>query len=306
MSILNYKFLQYQLWLDCSNNCRFCMNRLEKDVVDKKESIDFYIQKIKEGELKDFTELGIIGGEFFNGQLETKEIHDKFYEFIGLVADHIKEGIIKKFDFTTSLIFKDLSEIYEFLDFINKKCGSLDALLLCTSYDTIYRFHNQKGLELWENAIFSLHEKYPTLKIHVETILTQDFINKVLSGEHDIKAFAKKYNVHVDYIAPLTDHHGSSRFEVAKILPDFYPTRDSFFAFMQKVSEEKTVDLKALGSREIMSHTLYALVNGKPKKYIDKEKDLKEIGGIPTSIGYVDDNTPINYDIMAFRSLLNA
>lgn len=299
---MDNKFIQYKLWSDCSNNCRFCMNQLEKDA-DKIDVLDYYIGNIVKGELDDYNELGIQGGEFFNGQLDEPGVRDKFYQMIDLIVDKINQKIIRKFDVTTSLIYKDLTELFYFIDYISSRCG-IDCLLICTSYDTIYRFHNSAGLKLWENAIFALHERYPQLKIHCETIITQDFINKVLSGEHDIAKFAQKYRVHVDYLEPFTDHHGSSRFEWAKRLPMFYPTRESFVKFLEKVAADKTVDLKSLFNRHIRSHTAYILINGKPFPYYNRQFDQKGMGGIATDPGYIDSDISMNYDVMSFRSLI--
>lgn len=278
------------------------MNQLEKDA-DKLFVLDHFIEHIKAGELDDYNELGIQGGEFFNGQLDNPKVHQRFYQFVELITQKIKSGIIRKFDVTTSLIFKDLTELFYFIDFVDQRCG-IDCLLLCTSYDTIYRFHNANGLKLWENAIFALHERYPNLKIHCETIVTQDFIDKVLSGQHDIAAFKQKYNVHVDYLEPFTDHHGSSRIQWAQRLPKFYPTRQSFLKFLEKVSKDGTVDLKSLFNRQIRSHTAYILIDGVPHAYYNRQKDLKGMGGIQTDPGYIDSDISMNYDVISFRSLI--
>lgn len=62
-------------------------------------------------------------------------------------------------------------------------------ILICTSYDTIARFLTPKKLENWKTNMQWLHEKYPEIKVHTEIILTEDFMQKVLSGKFDIEKF---------------------------------------------------------------------------------------------------------------------
>ena len=53
------KFIQYQLWQDCRNGCKFCSERCQK-LVDKKLALDFTINKLDDPEVFDYEEVGIM------------------------------------------------------------------------------------------------------------------------------------------------------------------------------------------------------------------------------------------------------
>ena len=97
-------FIQYELWKDCSNACKFCFNRGQQDL-DKIESLNFVIDKLDDEELNDYNEIGFIGGEFFDTQLDNKEVRTLFYKLIDKCIDKIKSNKIDKLYITTALLF---------------------------------------------------------------------------------------------------------------------------------------------------------------------------------------------------------
>lgn len=80
----------------------------------------------------------------------------------------------------SSLIFDVSKHITQYIDFL-KQINLIDFFMLCTSYDTKYRFKSEKNKNQWINNVHLLNELL-TNNVHTEIIITQDFINKVLSN----------------------------------------------------------------------------------------------------------------------------
>ena len=67
------RFIQFELWKDCSLGCKFCFNKKQKDV-NKIESLQFVLNKLDDSEMLDYNEIGFIGGEFFNNELKDNDV----------------------------------------------------------------------------------------------------------------------------------------------------------------------------------------------------------------------------------------
>ena len=65
-TIVNTKFIQFELWHDCNNRCKFCHSCTLGDI-DKIKSIDFISEKLDRKEILDeIGTIGLIGGEIFD------------------------------------------------------------------------------------------------------------------------------------------------------------------------------------------------------------------------------------------------
>ena len=250
------KFIQYELWKDCKCGCAFCYNKGEPSS-NKLHRLNLVKEKLLSEEIDLFDEIGFIGGEFFDGQLENLEIKNRFYELFKICSDRYKDLKLNKICICTSLIFDVKNYLLDFLEFL-KELNLLSITVLCTSYDTKYRFYTEERENLWKNNLIYLHEKYPTLKIHTETLLTQDFINKVLNDEFDIITFCKEYYTTIDYIEPSSGFYYNNKIEMAKKLPDFFPTKRSFIEFIKKtVFEQQSINLNDLLNPHLRANVLY-------------------------------------------------
>ena len=89
------RFMQFELWKDCKNNCKFCFNKCLPDI-DKIDNLDYIISKLNDVFSDNFNEIGFIGGEIFDDQLKDKEVHDKFYQMFSIVISKAKANKIKK------------------------------------------------------------------------------------------------------------------------------------------------------------------------------------------------------------------
>ena len=152
--------IQVRLWNDCSNNCDFCSLGNKKKITrpeDKRERI------LKLLELTD-DKIGIIGGEFFEGQLKGCE--DEWLTMI-------KNLSCSDLFITANLIYKSylLKETLEIRP----------DILLCTSYDTVGRFKNHNLKEDWLGRVNSLSNVFCTI-IPTQNMINDTFIDKIKCG----------------------------------------------------------------------------------------------------------------------------
>ena len=282
------KFIQYALWNDCSIGCKFCYNKGQKDI-NKIESLNFVLNKLDEKEVEDYDEIGFIGGEFFNRELEDPEV---LYLFCKLFKKIKEKPWINKIYVTTSLIYDIDRYLKPFLVYLNS-LNLLEKTLLCTSYDTSYRFYTKQREDLWKSNMLELHDEFPQLKTHVETIVTQHFVDAVLNNSFSIKDFCNTYNTRMDFIDPDSGFFYKNKYECQKDIPGFFPTKDSFIKFLYKVGvKRKEIDLKTFLSMDIRSSKAYYLDNGKHHENNNRRNGHGEI--IPDDkekqfdIGFID------------------
>lgn len=299
----NQKFVQYTLWTDCNNNCAFCLHKNNK-VDDKVSNLEFLIPHIKED--NEYNTIGFIGGEFFNKQLNDDRVKILFYKAVDLVLDKIANSQVIRFYVAATLIQKNLADLFEFLNYAKAR-NALDKIVLCTSYDTLYRFHTDAAKSLWIKNIKEIHKAYPEVKIHVDIILTEAFMQSVINNEFSITDFCNELDIDLDFEEPKT---GIDTFKNKLCsLADFFPKRSTFLKFLKKtVLEDETVDAQRLLNRNLMSNKLYIPNNGKFFIITDRNtstvyRDFDTISNkkYATQIGYIDSDIPMYNDVELFR-----
>lgn len=151
--------VQVRLWNDCYNNCSFCSIK-DKNFT-KIEDKKIRIKKLSE--LKD-DKIGIIGGEFFEGQL--KNVETEWLE------------MIKKISCNNLFITANL--IYD--QYLLKETLEIRPdILICTSYDTVGRFKNEIQKEMWLERVNSLNNVFCTI-IPTQDMINDSFIEKIKCG----------------------------------------------------------------------------------------------------------------------------
>ena len=261
------KFIQYQLWQDCRNGCKFCSEKNQPSI-NKIVGLTHTLNKLDDPEVFDYQEVGFIGGELFDNQLDDLEVRELFYELFRKVS----KMHFDKIYIATALIYDINVYLIPFLNFI-KELGIMDKVLLCTSYDLKYRFNKPGKKELWENNMLELYKLFPELKTHVETILTQYFIDAVLSNEFNITDFCNKFHTRIDYIEPASGMYYNNKEDCAKDLPDFFPTKASYIKFLvEKGVKSKEIDLTCLISYQIRASRIYHLDSGQYVCYEDRRQ----------------------------------
>ena len=254
--------LQFELWPDCKNACKFCYltgTRRTTTVDEKRSNLKDALATLKNEELlKDYNAVGFIGGEFFQGQLHNVE--NDWYRLIEYTKTLLEAKKIRELWIATSLISPNFGDLHgTFGRFDYDKLEDDQRIILCTSFDTLGRFAcdveledipeeeipailEEKGFETieelqdylnldplgvaaWLDAIDELKEKYPKLIIHVEVILTQDVINKMIKNS--------------DYFDFLTDKGYIVDFRYPSITRSDCPTVTGIKDYREKLLERR-------------------------------------------------------------------
>ena len=136
------KQLQFELWEECGNGCKWCYlgnnNKYTPKEV-KLNSLQNALDKIQDlSNYPEFDTLSYLGGEFFQGQLKDQEVYDKFMELMRATADLLRQGYIKEVWIYATLTIGSQKDLYDTLELFK---GMTDRFWLLTSYDTMGRFH---------------------------------------------------------------------------------------------------------------------------------------------------------------------
>lgn len=228
------KSIQFELWHECNNLCKMCFLGLENRVTPKETKI----QSLKDAiaNAKSFTGeiIAIIGGEFFQGQIADPEVHELFYQFITLVIDKLNNKEIEIFWVTATLTDKTPADLIEFLTYIKNTWNGNGHLLVCTSYDTIGRFHvKQKELN-WKENMQLITEIDPRIEKNTTMILTNDLIKHYLSNKINFLEFTTTYNTGLMIKHPNAGPYKTLP-EMEAALPGFVPERKNTIRFFKKV-----------------------------------------------------------------------
>lgn len=242
------KFIQFELWKDCSIGCKFCCNKGQPKT-DKVKSLN-RILEILDTDISEYNEIGVIGGELFNGEMRDPEVLSLFYTLL----DKINALKFSKVYLATSLIYNANDYLIPVLDYL-KKLDIINNVWICTSFDPEYRFKTPKHLQLWVNNMLMLNEKYPEVQLHTETIITQHFVDLVLNHNFDIKDFCKRYHTQLDFIEPSSGLFYKDKKDCQSHCPGFFPTKESFIKFIIKIAP--IVNLETMLSMELRSNSLY-------------------------------------------------
>lgn len=301
------RLIQFELWKDCSNNCDFCFNKKFGKISSSKlklERINFAKEFITGPKMKNYSAIGLIGGEFFGGQLSDKEVSEAFHSLIDLLALKLKDGSIEKVWIATALMFEGREELERTLKHFSD-CGVLNNVLICTSYDVSGRFKGD-GEKLWKDNMKFLKTRYPDIMLHTEIIITQDFVDAVLNNRFDISIFAKEFDTHIDFLEPNCGFSYKSKSEHAKYIKNFYPKRKSFIKFLQKVYTNGSIDLNSFLSSDLRAYSLYTEDNSGYKFFTDRAKKNSDLMcDIPSKVGYIDSDIEMRSDVVKFLEAHN-
>ena len=249
-AIQDRKVIQFQLWEECNSRCVYCFegdDNRNTSIELKLSVLRSVIDCLKSDKIKKYQVVSYIGGEIFQGQLNTKEVRDLFFEAIQITRKLYDEGTIKSVWFCASMMVGKNEDLYKTLDYF-KDC---EDIWVATSYDTLHRFKTEKMFHTWENHIAKIHKEYPKIKLNTTMILTQDLMEKYLSGEFSFNEFSKKYNTKF-YIKPpvpfvrapvITEGEYDSSLEIKEkseqVLPKFFPKKETALEFFIKYKQEE-------------------------------------------------------------------
>lgn len=228
------KQLQFEIWEECGNNCAFCYlgdnNKFTPNEVKLNSLKNAYNVISDLSNYPEFDTISYLGGEFFQGQLNTPEIHDNFMRLMKQTAELLKQGYIKECWMYVTLTIGDQQDLYEMLEYFKPV---EDKLWILTSYDTMGRFHTPKMEENWKHHMKLIHKLYPKIRFNTTTILSADCIRKYLNGEISFQKMSEEFHTIFFFKQVGCDKEPPSEFNKSHGF-EFVPTRKLFLDFLRK------------------------------------------------------------------------
>lgn len=307
-------FIQFQPWKECNNCCKFCYAAGAPKISagQKAENLKFIYDKITEYAAEFSNSIvGLIGGEFFTGQLEDDSVEKAFYDIVDLCGALNRKQKVLHLYLATSLIFP-YCRIKKLLDYIEEKRYDPEMLVICTSYDLKYRFHTSSDFAEWEANINLLKTSIKN-PVHIEIILSQFFINAYLNGQFNLNAFRCKYSPNVDFIEPLRIRNIKSRTVLYDYMPDFFLKRNDFLRFVhQACIKTKDIDIQRLLSMKYHSDVLFTYDETQhnwlnvANRNASNIREFDDHGEKLDTISYCDSTKLIEDDINNIRKIFNS
>ena len=282
--------IQYELWRECNCKCTYCTLGIDNCLTSnelKLQSMQTAIDEMKQFKSNEHQTVGFIGGEFFQGQLNTPEIKSKFMELITEANNLLNNNIVKDLWLNASLLIGNQDDLYEAINLINDKT----KLWVLTSYDTIGRFHTSKMLDTWKYHMNKLHNDYPEVKLNTTSILTGDFIEKYLNDEFDIEDFKAKYHTNLFLKTTVKPGHLShlTKQEINDKIGNFFPTQEKFQEFLfTYYSREGEDEYHKLFSNDLRADEVRKNFNDENKRNI---KFIRDKNTLEETIDCIDEHT---------------
>jgi len=296
------KLVQFEVTKHCNNGCKFCYNWPESvnGVEDKVGRLLDIHAFINSDEMKNYDGVALIGGELFDGQFNTYTERLLFTELFPVILYALRDRD-SELRISSGMMFEDPTFFLNTLRGENmSSIQNFGTLRLCTSYDTLGRFLTPHKEELWKRNMKLVHEQYPAIKLHTEIIVTEDFLQKVLNGKFNITKFKEEFHTELDFIEPNSGFHYPDKYSFDKVLPNFFPKRDTFLKFLQLMIQTREIDLNALLDVRQKCDTLFMKVNGEQHKFENRHLAKDNLPcNIRSKSGYIDSDTPMRSDVLA-------
>lgn len=228
------KQLQFELWEECGSHCVFCYlgenNKHTPNEVKLNSLKNAYNVISNLNNYPKFDTISYLGGEFFQGELNTTEIYDNFMKLMQKTAWLLKEGYIKECWIYATLTIGRQQDLYETIKLFK---GVTNKLWILTSYDTVGRFHNSKMENNWKWHMKNIYKLYPDIKFNTTTILSADCISKYINNEISFKNMAEEFHTSFFFKQVGCDKEKPSEYNKNHNI-NFVPTRHLFLQFLRK------------------------------------------------------------------------
>ncbi len=193
---------QWEVWSMCNNLCSYCYLGKENRHTDKErqmKSLTDLHMALDNLDYRIYNNVSLIGGDFFQGQIDEPEVHDSFMDIIEKIAKAYHDNKLGSVWITCTLTLGDQHHLYEMLEIFKKyECfpreeyGS-SGIWLCTSWDIKGRFHTEDRLKNWDYHMLNVQKNYPWVKFNTTIILMEPFCQAVIDGIWSPREFSEKY-----------------------------------------------------------------------------------------------------------------
>lgn len=227
-SCVSKKMVQYSVWPNCNNNCKFCLRkeRLPYSYEQQVQSIQNICSNIQHIDWTQYPYgVSLLGGELYN--IKDARLQSMFLQLVNCIIDDVIMPLDNdecKISSVTNGIY-DPSFLFTVADLIKSKVG-IKHLDVNFSYDIKYRYSSECARKQVINNINAFHDRYD-YRVGVQMILTQYVIDAVKTGKFDIRAFVDE-NIPGNIITFLYPHPIAT----GHALHDFNFKRSDFLHFL--------------------------------------------------------------------------
>lgn len=228
----NSKMVQYSVWQNCNNHCKFCLIK-EKIFINKEQQL-IVLDKIKENLnyvdwINEFNRgVSLLGGEMYF--TEDKDIQDKILELLDAIINivikpnHALGNYYCKYSTVTNGMY-DPDFLFRCVDHVIKQVGFV-GLDINFSYDLKYRYASEEKRLQALSTIKAFEKRYPEYRLGVQTICTEYLIQEILHNNFLENWKIEHPNGFLNLLYPHPPHTG-------EYLPDFFPKRDSMLQLIE-------------------------------------------------------------------------
>ena len=220
----NNGYISIELWPDCSINCPFCFNQDRKKHTTSSSKKIEAIEKVSsflEANFYKYKTIQIMGGEFFNGELEDSLVFDKF---MSLCSTLNTIGVKHNKQICIYSALKGTHGLFEAMDILTK-----DAPQDIIKFNSSFNYgitHNANNADDFVGKILEIRKRYPQTKIHIQSLLSDNIINMDFN---DVMAIYEPFlvnDVEIDFhpvtiigINTWTERNGDKFKEILKSNP---------------------------------------------------------------------------------------
>lgn len=229
------KMVQYGVWPNCCNNCKFCL-REQRRPYDKQTQL-LWLDRIKQNISlinwqKDFSYgISLLGGQLY--YITDVDLQNSFLQLIEVIIQKILKVSTNpqcKYSTVTNGLY-DPTFLYKVIDKIVNSVG-IEKVDLNFSYDLKYRYASQQDRLLVLKNINQFHNRYDYC-VGVQMILTQYVINLWKQKKFDVNQFNNSIipGNRLTFLYPHPIHTGQK-------LQDFAFCRKDFLSFIKYLKNE--------------------------------------------------------------------
>lgn len=255
--------MQFELWKQCNNFCDFCyladQNKYVPDEI-KLANIERVSNIIKDKfktDIEQIKAVGFLGGEFFQGQMANIRVKTEFFNLCKMCFNLINENKIQDFWCYCTLTIGDEQDLYDLINLFDNIVENKEDhhFWIQVSYDVKGRFHTKEKLENWNYHMINL-QKYPFIRFNVTCIMTEPFLQSILSNEINLNDFQKKYN-NVFFFKQPNAVNDQTKEQVLKRMPWFFPKRKTYIDFLKKLKREYPILFNEVLNISLRSDYMY-------------------------------------------------
>ena len=295
------KSMMFELWTECNNLCKFCFlgqtNRKtpDEDKIHNLKRVSQIINDHFEKETEQYKAIGLIGGEFFQGQMSNPDVNKLFFDLCEQIFDLVEQDKVRDFWCYCTLTIGDQKDLYKLVELFNEKISDKEKhhFWVLVSYDTYGRFYVPGREDNWKKHMMNL-QQYPFVRFNITSILSEDFCEKVLSGEHDLQKFKEQYKATFFFKQPTKTFDDNTNNEMAKRMPNWFLKRSTYIKFLKKIKADDIQMFNEILNIEQRADDLMTSLSDYEVAHRDKITWEESSGTINPKCGHV-----INYQCYA-------